>query len=179
MPEGDASLSENTVSPCHIPVKNNSEFMNTYETCTCMCNCLRNSFANISKLIFKVNYLLLTLSREGADFGERYYYIWHRGTDASFPTTTDETANGRITNSIWRQNTHSHTHMHIHTEARCTSYSQGLGPNLMLWDVLMIYESNYSISWSAVMFLSLSDSGLTHILHTLLLLFGASNVVAE
>lgn len=30
----------------------------------------------------------------------------------------------------------------------------------MLWDVLMIYERNYSISWSAVVFLSLPDSGL-------------------
>lgn len=63
---------------------------------------------SISKLIFRVNYLLLALNGEISDFGESYYYIWHQGTDASFPTTTDETTNGKIKNSIWRQK-HAHT----------------------------------------------------------------------
>ncbi len=127
----------------------------------------------LSSSIF--NYLLLTRSREISDFAEWYYYIWHQGTDASFPITADETANGKTTDSIWR---HKHKHMraHTHTRVNCASYC--VRPNSNSWDVvLMIYESDDSIRWSAGVLFWLPDSGFarTHT-HTI---WGIQNVTAR
>lgn len=55
------------------------------------------------------------------------------------------------------------THTYMRSRAHCASYSQGLRPNLMLWDVLMIMKATTPSAGVQTCFLSLPDSGHTHI----------------
>lgn len=125
----------------------------------CICLCVFNacnSLGKHSQVNFGVNYLVLALGGEISDFGEWYYYFWHRGSDASFPTTTDETANGKIMNSIWRQNKHTHTCAHGLIVHLIPSVSD------QTWCYEMYSWATTPSAGVQTCFLSLPDSGHTH-----------------